>query len=101
MCGACVKVRKCSSASFGSGTARNCFSMAASAAALRKPKMEEGATDDPGVFSPALVEEPASRIADERSPAKRSLMVFGVKDNNVAQASDRASIRRGLVVLFC
>ena len=39
MCGACVSVRKCSSARFGSGTARNCFSIRSSGEGLRYPKM--------------------------------------------------------------
>src|ERR1700733_4430707 len=41
MCGACVKVRRCASASFGSGTARNVFSASNSSAELRKPKRRE------------------------------------------------------------
>src|SRR5207237_3251300 len=37
ICGACVKVRRCASASLGSGTARKRDSLAFSSAELRKP----------------------------------------------------------------
>jgi hypothetical protein len=50
--------------------------------------MEEEALADAEVFSPALMEEPDSRIAEERSPAKRSLMRFGIKTSKVAQLSN-------------
>ena len=39
MCGACVSVRRCASASLGSGTAMNFFSSSCSAATSRKPVM--------------------------------------------------------------
>src|ERR1700730_1784229 len=47
MCGAWVRMRRCSSASFGSGTARNRFSSAISSAELRNPKSEAAGASFP------------------------------------------------------
>src|SRR5579863_10294551 len=88
MCGACVRVRKCSSASFGSGTARNCFSIAASDVALRKPKMGDDSDEAEPFLLSVPVDAAETRMADERSPAKKSLMV-GVEASKVAQTLER------------
>src|SRR5581483_1779373 len=60
MCGTFVRVRRCSSASLGSGTARKRASMADSSVALRNPKIE---IEEGGGF-PTF--EPADIKADER-----------------------------------
>src|ERR1035438_2416212 len=41
ICGACVRIRRCSSASLGSGTAMNFFSISCSRATSRKPVMTQ------------------------------------------------------------
>src|SRR5437899_12485965 len=85
MCGALVRMRKCSSASRESGTDRNCVSAAVSASALRKPKIVAAAPGEAGAFPPNGVDKPKKRMAEERSAAKRTLIGSDVKVSKVAQ----------------
>src|SRR6202142_1696465 len=66
MWGAWVRMRKCSSASFGSGTARNRFSSATSSAELRNPK---GGAADTSFAGEAACEVPL-RSARKRRKRK-------------------------------
>src|SRR3977135_3350446 len=71
MCGTCVSVRRCCSASLGSGTARKRTSAAFSAVALLKPKM--GCA--PGSFSgalPTLVDKLDSKMVEEKITPQKS-----------------------------
>jgi hypothetical protein len=77
-------MRRCSSASFASGTERNCVSAAVSAAALRKPKIVADA-GDAGAFPLDELDAPKSNIAEARSAAERSFIRSEVKVSKVAQ----------------
>src|SRR5579864_3382412 len=96
MCGALVRMRKCSSASRESGTDRNCVSAAVSASALRKPKIVAAAPGEAGAFSLDGVDKPKKRMAEERSAAKRTLMGSDVKVSKVAQVL--AAVRNGILI---
>src|SRR5437899_6352965 len=95
MCGALVRMRKCSSASRESGTDRNCVSAAVSASALRKPKIVAAAPGEAGAFPPNGVDKPKKRMAEERSAAKRTLIGSDVKVSKVAQVL--AAVRNGIL----
>src|SRR5579864_138281 len=96
MCGALVRMRKCSSASRESGTDRNCVSAAVSAAAFRNPKMVAAAPGEAGAFPPDGVDKPKKKMAEERSAAKRTLIGSDVKVSKVAQVL--AAVRKGILV---
>ena len=70
-------MRKCSSASLDSGTARKRDSVACSAAASRKPRMEGTDPEYAAAFLPDVVNEPESKMAEERRAAEKSLMGSG------------------------
>src|SRR5258708_2961806 len=73
MCGACVRVRRCSSASLGSGTARKRASVAASAAESRKPKMGWGLVEGDSL-PPTTARREGNKTAEERNTTKKNRM---------------------------
>src|SRR5580704_16496070 len=85
MCGTLVRMRRCSSASLESGTARNRDSVVCSAAASRKPKMDGDEAGGDAAFPTDGAEEPHKKMAEERSAAEKSLMGSTVKVSKVAQ----------------
>src|ERR1700721_553697 len=82
MWGTLVRMRRCSSASLASGTARKRDSVACSAATLRNPKMAtaERTAEFPGVS----VDQPVRRIAKERIAEAKGLIGSRVKVSKVA-----------------
>src|SRR6266849_2727278 len=73
MCGACVRVRRCSSASLGSGTARKRASVAAPAAESRKPKMGWGLVEGDSL-PPTTARREGNKTAEERNTTKKNRM---------------------------
>jgi len=82
-----VRMRRCSSASLDSGTAKKRDSVACSAAASRKPKMDGDEPEYAAAFLPDVVNELESKMVEERSAAEKSFMGSGVKVSKVAQAA--------------
>src|ERR1700683_451148 len=72
MCGALVKMRRCSSANLASGAARKRDSMVDSDAESRKPKMDGvGAS---GALLPTLTGRVPNKMAEERTTVEMSFM---------------------------
>src|SRR6266446_5251115 len=95
MWGACVSVRRCSSASLGSGTTRKRASVAVCAAESRKPKMG----CEVGGFSVelplTLVDDVASRTTEEnRATQKSRIGLLAVEESKVAQSPRRPVLER-------
>src|ERR1035437_3209814 len=97
MCGTLVRMRRCSSASLESGTARKRDSAACSAAASRKPKMVVAGLEDAAALPLDRVDQPESNMADESNAAARIFMGSEVKDSKVAQVSRQARNARQAV----
>src|SRR5579862_1923989 len=92
MCGALVRIWRCSSARLGSGTERKRASTEDSADASRNPKIDvsEGA----GARVAGRVDEAGNRRAQERAAVVSSLMGAIIKTITVAHAF-RALLLRG------
>src|SRR5271157_67173 len=79
-------MRRCCSASLGSGTARKRASAADSAAGSRKPKIDGVGLEDAGESPPAVIGEAENSRTEERSAAERSFIMEELKASKVAQS---------------
>src|SRR5581483_1308455 len=79
MCGSAVRIRKCSSASLGSGTARKRLSTCCSALKLRNPGKTEGATVDDGCCAGRMEARTIRQKTNGKRPNRERFMRFPVR----------------------